>query len=101
MSSKPPSFGRSSSGEHGPSSSRATGLDGASGEKTPWGWLGLYVLTLCASGFLGAFSIYMVIGMVDIPHNATHENILFALGAAFLALVGVALLDWISVRAGQ
>lgn len=101
MSSKPSHFGRSSSGASGPSSSPGTGLDGASGEKTRWAWLVLYVLTLCASGFLGAFSVYMVIGMVDIPHNATHENILFALGAAFLSLIGVVLVDWIGVRADQ
>lgn len=101
MSSKPPSFGRSSSGERGPSSSRATGLDGASGEKTPWGWFVVYVLALVGTGFIGALAVFLVIGMVDTPHNATQENMAYAAGAFLLAIVGVLTSDWVSKRAGQ
>jgi len=50
----------------------------------------LYILTMVASGFCGAFALLLGIGMYVEPHNATAENIAWCVAATVAMLAFLA-----------
>ena len=59
----------------------------------------LYVLALVLTGLAGfsaAFGVIMTIGLIETPHNATVENIIWTVMAFAIAFAAFLVTEWLS-----